>query len=138
MVSVELWASFWRTNTKNRSINLATTTTIWMELKGGRANRLSLPSKWEVQGEYYIYQNNLNIILHVIQQQNTHKIISTNTYKTTKISRYRAGNCQYLSPLHENAFIESGRENWSTGHVHLCTKWIQNGFGGVVGELLEN
>jgi len=46
--------SFLTTKTKNRSINLATTTTIWMEVKRRRIHKLSLPNKLEVQGDYYI------------------------------------------------------------------------------------
>ena len=34
-------------------MNLATTTTIWMEVKGGRACRQSLANRLEVQGDYY-------------------------------------------------------------------------------------
>ncbi len=59
MGSLELWVSFLRTKTKNRSINLATTTTIWMEVKGRRAHKLSLTNKLEVQGDYIILPKQL-------------------------------------------------------------------------------
>ncbi len=78
MVSVELWASFWRTNTKNRSINLATTTTIWMELKGERANRLSLPKQLEVQGDYRILPKQLK---HHLASDPTTKYSQNNKYQ---------------------------------------------------------
>ena len=142
MVSVELWVSFWRTKTKNRSINLATSTTIWMKVKCRRAHRLSLPNKLEVQGDYYILPKQLKY--HLVSDprakysQNTPKIISTDTYETTMIPRYWAWNYEYLSPHHENVFIKLGRENGTRRHVHLCTNLIQNGFSGVMGELLEN
>ena len=37
MIPVKYLVRFWTTKTKNRSINIATTTTIWMEVKGGKA-----------------------------------------------------------------------------------------------------
>ena len=57
MVTLELWASFWCTKTNNRSINLETTTTIWLALKGERAHSLSLPNQLEVHVYYYILPN---------------------------------------------------------------------------------
>ena len=138
VVLVEWLVSFFRTKTKNRSINLATTTTIRMEVKGGRAHRLSLPTCLRYKKTTTYSQNNLKIILQVIQEQNTLKIISNHTYETPMIPRYRVRNYEYLSQLHENSFIESGRQNGTRGHVDLCIKWIQNGFSGVQDELLEN
>ena len=95
-------------------------------------------TSWRYKETTTYYQNNLNIILQVIQEQNTPKIISTNTYETTMIPRYRAQNYEYLSQLHENGFIKSGWVNGTRRHVHLSTNLIQNGFSGVMGELLEN
>ena len=48
-----------RTKTKNRSINLATTTTIWMEVKGRRTHMLSLSNNLEVSGDCYILRKQL-------------------------------------------------------------------------------
>ncbi len=53
MIPVEYLVQFWRTNTKNRSINIATTTTIWMKVKDGEAQRQSLTNKSEVYRNYY-------------------------------------------------------------------------------------
>ncbi len=59
MVLVEYGLSFVTTKTNKRSINLATTTTIWIEVKGGRAHMLSLSNNLEVQGGYYILPKQL-------------------------------------------------------------------------------
>ena len=76
-----LYTNFLRTKTKNRSINLAKTTTIWMEVKGRRTHRQSLPNKSEVQTYYYRLRKQLNHHL-ASDPRGTHsKIISTETYQ---------------------------------------------------------
>ena len=84
------------------------------------------------------YQNNLNIILQVIQEVHAPKLISTDPYKIPMIPRYQAWNYKYVTQLHKNAFIRSGRENGTRGHVDLYKKWIQNDSGGVFVAVLEN
>ena len=137
MVPVEYWVSFLKHQTKNRSKTLATTTTIWTEVKrrGFTGCHYQTSQKYKEVTTYY--KNNLNIIVDVIHEVHSPKTISTKTCQITMIPQYRAWNNTYLSQHHKNGSIRPGRENWTKGHVHLCTFLIHNGFNGVTGELSE-
>ncbi len=81
MVPVEYWVSFLRTKTKNRSKNLATTTTIWMEVKGRRFTAYHYQTSQRYRDAVVAYyQDKSNVILEVIQEVHTPKIISTETH----------------------------------------------------------
>ena len=94
-------------------------------------------TSWRYKETNTHYQNNFNIILRVIQEVYTPRIISTESYEITMIPRHQPSKYEYLSQPHENGFIQSGMENWTRGHVQIGTNLAQNAFGGAVGNLFE-
>ena len=73
MVPVEYWVSFLRTKTKNRSVKLATTTTIWMEVKGRGFTGYHYQTSRRYKEVTTYYKNDLNIIVDVIHEVHTPK-----------------------------------------------------------------
>ena len=132
------YSDYLRTETKNSNKNIPTTTTIWMEVKGGGRTGYQWQTIHKDQNTDTYYHFKRSIMFQVTLEVCTLQIISADTCETSIILWYEARNFVLCLQPPQNSFIRSGRENWTREHVDLCKNLDQFGSGGVFGELFED